>query len=535
MSVKGKKQYWLIFLRTLAAFLAFWLLMAIVLTVKNRDNQIDMLKDNHKNAADLLREEVKEVRGGTAPPEEQDAIITWRMSTASYFNGRYLSVSRLFDEWGNEVTRSQLAMGSITMPGTFTYDHFILFDAVLTYEEQITLAERLRENNYRMTRFYGSAYRNWGTTPPNMGLYGEVTGILQEGNVIYPQKLVYCYEDGPVVLMQSSHAMFEGAQLTTLRFDAAQITSALAWGDASPRELLELYYDASDTIDRVAGKQEGGMAFGSRGGGSYFPSKDVPIAYAYSYFPWQLATYDLNFPYTATFLIALLASALVSVMQIRSMKRERQFTRAVAHELKTPAAVLRAYAEALSEDVAPERRQEYLAAIVEESDRMAALVNELLDLSRLEGAKKALTREPVDLTALVREGFERLRVPMEERGLTLELDLEPVTVEGDPGRLEQMVSNLAVNALRHASPGPVRVFLKREEGRAVLTMDNFCPPIPPEKLKRIWEPFYKVGEDRSGEGSGLGLAVVRNVVALHGGFCRAESLPDGIHFHVELP
>lgn len=268
---------------------------------------------------------------------------------------------------------------------------------------------------------------------------------------------------------------------------------------------------------------------------SYSVIDGVPIARAYAYTPWRVATDSLGFTYIATLMAALLAAAVVSRMQIKSMKKERQLTRAVAHELKTPAAVLRAYAEALGEDAVPEKRQEYLAAIVEESDRMGLLVNELLDLSRLEGSVGVLIKKLVNLTDLVREGFERLRVPMEERGLTLELDLEPVTVDGDPGRLEQMVSNLAVNALHHASPGPVRVFLQREDARAVLTAENCCPPLPPEELERLWEPFIKGDESHSGEGSGMGLAVVRNIVALHGGSCRAENLPDGIRFRVELP
>ncbi|MGM9606731.1 MAG: sensor histidine kinase [Oscillospiraceae bacterium] len=536
--MKEKKQDWLIFLRTLAAFLAFWLLMVLVLTANNWKSNKDAIGSDYNEVANLAVWHVQMVLEGTAAPEEKPAIITWRLSTEAGYDGSCLSLSRVYDDQGDEAARSQISMGSFSLPGTGVYDHFIFFDPVLTDGEQIALAKLLRTDKYALNRFFG-AEDGLYEDAPNPGLYGEVTGI-QQGNVIYPQKLVYYYEDRTVTLLESDNAMFDAAELTTLRFDAALITSALAWGEPSPEELLELYRRAEDALDELMGRRSASEKWaGTRSGdactASYSVIDGVPIARAYAYTPWRVATDGLGFTYIATLLAALLAAVVVSRMQIKSMKKERQLTRAVAHELKTPAAVLRAYAEALGEDAVPGKRQEYLDAIVEESDRMAALVNELLDLSRLEGSAGTLARQPVDLPALVREGFERLRVPMEERSLTLELDLEPVTVEGDPGRLGQMVSNLAVNALHHASPGPVRVELKWEDARAVLTVENRCPPLPPEQLKRLWEPFAKGDESRSGEGGGLGLAVVRSIVFLHGGSCRAESLPDGIRFRVELP
>lgn len=538
MSVKEKKQYWLIFLRTLAAFLAFWLLMALVLTVNNWTGGKDAIGSDYHEVVNLAVWHVQMVLEGTAAPEDKPAIITWRLSTEAGYDGSCLSLSRVYDDQGDEAARSQLAMGSFSLPGTGVYDHYIFFDPVLTDAEQIALANLLRTEKVALNRFFGTEGGLYEDAP-NPGLYGEVTGI-QEGNVIYPQKLVYSYGDRTVTLMESDHPMFDTAELTTLRFDAALITSALAWGQPSPEELLKLYRRAEGALDelmdrRSASEKWAGTQSGDACVASYSVIDGVPVARAYAYTPWRVATDGLGFSYVATLLAALLAAAVVSRMQIKSMKKEHQLTRAVAHELKTPAAVLRAYAEALSEDVAPESRQEYLDAIVEESDRMGVLVNELLDLSRLEGSAGTLTREPVDLTALVGEGFERLRVPMGERGLELELTLEPVTVDGDPKRLEQAVSNLAVNALHHASPGPVRAELKWENARAVLTVENRCPPLPPEELKRLWEPFAKGDASRSGEGSGLGLAVVRNIVALHGGSCRAERTPGGIRFRVELP
>lgn len=537
--MSDKKRYGLIFLRTLAAFLAIWLLMAVILTVRNHESNLDTLELKLEQNIDMLADNIQIVLDGGAAEARKPVMIAGRLYSQTLFDGAGLVVYRVYDEQMNEVARTQITEGTFTMNGSGVYDHSILFDAVLTDEEQVELAELLKADNYRLDTFYGSLYLEWGEAP-NMGLYGEVTGIFDESrNVVYPQRLVYYYEDHQTVLMESDHEMFEGAELTTLRFDSAQISSSINWGKNSPENMLKLYRQAQAMLDEhVDGRESsaGSLNFRYDGCiGRYHAESGVPIARACAYAPRKIITYGLGFTYISTLLVVLLAAIWVSRMQIVTLKKERQFTRAVAHELKTPAAVLRAYAEALREDVAPEQRQGYLASIEEESDRMAVLVNELLDLSRLDGAAGILDQQSLSLSGLVREGFERLRVPMKERGLELDLVLDPVAVRGDPRRLTQMVNNLAVNALRHALPGPITVCLRREGENVVLTTENPCQELTSEQLGRIWEPFYKVEEGRSGEGSGLGLAVVKNIVLLHGGRCRAERVPGGIRFVVELP
>lgn len=219
------------------------------------------------------------------------------------------------------------------------------------------------------------------------------------------------------------------------------------------------------------------------------------------------------------------------------IRRERAFTRAAAHELKTPLAILRAHAEALQEDIDPAKREEYLDVVLTETDRMAALTAALLDLSRLEQGK-ALAREPVELSKLVRGVFDRLALPLERKCIGLKLDLDESWTEGDRARLEMAVSNLASNALRHCAPGgTVSVSLTGEEGGVVLTVDNDGEPIPENDLSRIWEPFYRGDASRSRDtgGTGLGLALVKAAVEAHGGNCSASNREEGVCFRVWLP
>ena len=242
---------------------------------------------------------------------------------------------------------------------------------------------------------------------------------------------------------------------------------------------------------------------------------------------------------TALFtLLAAIAMALFTDhRQRRAIQRERDFARAAAHELKTPLAVLRAHAEALREDIAPEKRDQYLDVVLSESDRMSALVGSLLELARTE-AKGVAKKEPVELAVLVREVFAPLALPLEQKHLQLQLELEEVSLSGDRARLEEAVENLASNALRHAdSGGTVQVSLEKLGHRARLTVYNDGPNIPSEDLSRLWEPFYRADPSRSRDsgGTGLGLAIVWKTVEAHGGRCWAENRPVGVAFVLELP
>lgn len=172
------------------------------------------------------------------------------------------------------------------------------------------------------------------------------------------------------------------------------------------------------------------------------------------------------------------------------------------------------------------------------SDQMAAMVNSLLDLSRMKAGKTRFEPGPVDLDQIVASVFRSLERPMETAGVTLTLDLEPCTVSGEEGRLSLVVSNLASNALKHTpAGGEIRVSLQGRGLFAHLLVENDGEPIPPEALPRVFEPFYRsdAARDRQSGGTGLGLALVKETVALHGGTCGVENLSHGVRFWVELP
>lgn len=539
-----------LFLRTAARFLLFWLIVMGVLTLRNLDTQERLLESRMGEAEDFNLRNCQLVLEGDYDPAIKPAQLEDRLSPYYSMYGA-MGVYRLYDTDGQELARSQLTSGSFCLPGTGTYSYHLRFDPVLTEEEHLALARRLREER-QLLQFYGTEGGPYdgdlGSDEGinfSVGLRGEVTGVVED-NVVYPQKLVYYYEEGPVVLLDTGSDFFDGKELTTLTFDAAQISSYLIWSGSSPELALELFREAEARVDSLTADQppssnQASTLSGRSGYAHVGPSaalNGIIAASGVAYRPARMALHGLEAVYAGTLLLALLLAFYTARSQERSLRRERELTNAVAHELKTPLALLRSYAEGLQEDIAPEKREEYLAVIMEESDRMAALVNSLLDFSRMASGRMALRAEAVDLSGLVGEVCRPLERPAAEHGVRLALETPPCTVSGDRERLRALCAELCGNALRHCRPGgAVRVSLARKGDRVRLRVVNDGDPIPPEALERVFDPFYRVDEarDRAQGGSGLGLALVRETARLHGGTCGAENGPSGPVFWVELP
>jgi len=175
----------------------------------------------------------------------------------------------------------------------------------------------------------------------------------------------------------------------------------------------------------------------------------------------------------------------------------------VSHELRTPLSRLRLTAELLK-DVADPKRKADLEKDVTEID---ALIEQILLSSRLDAVRELEVREDVDLLALAAEEGARCS----ESGITG----ESVVVRGDPALLQRMIRNLIENARQHGSP-PVEVRVRRQGRHAVLAVSDAGPGIPPSERERVFAPFYRPGGTRS-PGSGLGLALVRQIARQHGG------------------
>jgi len=217
-------------------------------------------------------------------------------------------------------------------------------------------------------------------------------------------------------------------------------------------------------------------------------------------------------------------------------ENRRQMTSNIAHELKTPLAVVHSYAEGLQERIAEEKREKYLQVILSETERMDDMVLEMLELSRLEAGKVKLNREEFSLSALAEEVFARLSVAAEARELQVSFHWEgDCTVTADRDRIEQVVTNFATNAIKYAtSGGQVRVLTRQWSNKTELIVENDCEPLTEEALSKVWDTFYREEKSRSGEGTGLGLAIARSIVELHGGVCAVRNIKGGVAFSFRI-
>jgi two-component system sensor histidine kinase MtrB len=192
--------------------------------------------------------------------------------------------------------------------------------------------------------------------------------------------------------------------------------------------------------------------------------------------------------------------------------RERRFTADVAHELRTPVTALVAEAsllrEHLNEIPAEARRPAQL--LVSDVVRLRRLVEELMELSRLDAGQEEVSVRPVDITAVTQAIIDAHG--WHER---VELIGEPVTVTTDPRRLERVLANLVANAVEHGGR-EVRVAVQAEMAGVLVRVNDRGPGIPPENLPRLFDRFYKVDPARAGAGSGLGLAIARENARLLG-------------------
>ncbi len=213
----------------------------------------------------------------------------------------------------------------------------------------------------------------------------------------------------------------------------------------------------------------------------------------------------------------------------------RTFAGDVAHEIRTPLAILQSQIEALQDGVAEASPSE-LESLHEETLRLRRLVGDLETLASADAAGFTLVMEPVELEAVAREELREFTGPFEAGGVALTSDLQHVIVDGDPIRLRQIVANLLSNALKFTPEGGmVRIELLREGDRALLRVSDTGVGIEPDELPHVFDRFFRGRDVRAG-GSGIGLTVVRELVAAHGGEVDVSSEPgSGTTFTVRVP
>ena len=514
-------------------------------------------------------------------------LAAWQVEKME--NGISLAVRSYYT---SDYVRSQITSGYGHQDGIDTGDRwYFYFDDGLDDAGQIALAKWLV--SHRTTGEYALYPKELASEERignqiEDGTFARVTGIEQSGNRIDVQKIEIVYPDGTVETMVETSTEGTG---TTREFRYFKMQSVLLpnrWSNGrddpvNMKQRLESYRTAQTMLDYELGINIGSEYMSHSASRFTFGTKDNEgkLTYGALYYETLPAAIRQNAGlYLSTAILTLIVLLILSknlsdrvtfpveclvrdigrggcrtdrdIAELNTLaeafndaqakvqgqlERERAFTRAAAHELKTPLAILRAHAECALEDIDPEKRGEYLNIVLEESDRMSDLVGGLLDLSRLE-ANTPIPMEPTELAPIITEVLTAFAPIAMEKGAALQTDLTDLRISGCDPLLHKVISNLLSNALRHTPKGgTVRVSLCENENNAILEVDNDGEPIPAEHLPRLWEPFYRVdtGRNRSDGGTGLGLAIVQAAVQAHGGSCEVRNREGGVCFIIIIP
>jgi len=216
-------------------------------------------------------------------------------------------------------------------------------------------------------------------------------------------------------------------------------------------------------------------------------------------------------------------------------EKRKSMVSALAHELKTPLAVIHSYAEGLEEGIAPKKQSQYLSVIRQEAQTMDQLVLQMLELSRMEAGKIKLQPEQFSLTELTAKVLATLQPAAENRQLQL-LAPQDISVTADKGKIRQVITNLVTNAIKYAQgDGPVQIRVFRRSLSVYFLIENPCPPLSEEALEKVFDSFYRADTARDRSGTGLGLAIVKSIITLHRGVCKVRNTKTGVEFSFVLP
>jgi signal transduction histidine kinase len=227
------------------------------------------------------------------------------------------------------------------------------------------------------------------------------------------------------------------------------------------------------------------------------------------------------------------SGAVVTVLDLTVLRKletiRRDFVANVSHELKTPLTAVSGFAETLLDDgIPPEQRRLFVETIRDNAGRMQRIVDDLLDLSRIESGGWRPNVGAVNVEGVVRDVFTAVQATADAKGIKLVSEVPPAAgvVRADPTAFHQIVSNLIENAVRYTRDGSVTLRTRLGEAGVWVDVRDTGIGIAPEHVPRIFERFYRVDAARSREqgGTGLGLAIVRHLVDAHGGRVEAASV-----------
>lgn len=224
-------------------------------------------------------------------------------------------------------------------------------------------------------------------------------------------------------------------------------------------------------------------------------------------------------------------------------KMKSAFVSQASHDLRTPLTAIKGSLDNLSLGIAGElneKQAKILSRASRSVDRLNILVNDILDLSRIESGRVVLNKTDVSLRAIVQNIIQENKPAAQLKQITIEKNEidDPLTIHADPGKIERVVGELVSNAIKYTPEhGSIRIHLERSDTQAIVSVHDTGVGMEPEECDKIWERFYRTNSTKHmAKGSGLGLSIAKELIEMHGGSIRVTSrLNEGSTFILTLP
>jgi signal transduction histidine kinase len=411
--------------------------------------------------------------------------------------------------------------------------------------EQAEEAERLRDRLGRRVDLLEAAARCARALASSLELGDAFAAFIRElrGLVPFERTAIVLAEGGSAQVMATAGVAAEDVFAPgTTRPIAGSLLEVVLRGETVYREDMSdrAYPEETELValglrSRVAapllvGARSVGMISVVRAEANAFTPEDV-----------ELLSLLGRFVGTAVQNIRAYDAERTTVEELRRLSALRaDFVSLVSHELRSPMATVIGSARTLQQrwrELAPDQRDSFLALIADETARLATLIGDVLDTSRIEAGTFSYTFGDVDIAELVREVASGAEVGQDEVPVRVTVGAAIPTIRGDRERLRQVLANLVDNAVKYSPSGsPVEIEATAQNGTLVVAVRDRGPGVPAEDQRLIFEKFGRAKGGRSVPGTGLGLFIARSIAEAHGGTLDVQSSPDeGATFRLTLP
>lgn len=553
--MKKNNSHLRIYIRTASVFLAFYLVMMIVITYLYSNDIRKNMQEKTNAGIQILDINVMDYAQQYL---ENKANGNKNVTSVNYIENLYQQMSNVMRNLATEniYIRANLYDGK---------DNFIAKTGnVLFFEDYISIGNGRLPGSHKfipLDEFMSQDQINKLFYGNNLwyNIVAKITGYETNSYVI-PQKiqLYDSYGNEKVSIEKTfNHKNVNGLKLVEYPRDYAEadferigqsgiITQTMhdrySYCDMLAKPSLDLFRKEGSGF---SGPIKDNVFKGTQAGilmrGGFRDSTSCYMNYGIVYYPLEVAIPQLTSVYILCFIFVLILIILLSKRLTKIYKQQtqlennrRDLTNAIAHELKTPLGIIRSYSEGLKEKIAEDKKDYYLDVIIDETEQMDKMVLEMLDLSKLEANAYKLHSEQFSLKDLVLKKIERYKNILEEKQININFVCdEDYKIIADITSFEQIISNFISNAINHTPVGKnIKISIESVKNDVLFSIENQGEHIPQDQMPKIWDSFYKVdnSRERKNGGTGLGLAIAKNHLRLHNAHYGCENTADGVRF-----